>query len=312
MSPIDTSSNDEPPMSFRLGSVSNDDPSEAAEISVQDPVAEIQGNAGAPGPEGFSAKDLIVRGTAPLVRPPPQKGPNETLIGSDDRTRIFDTDSAPWKMICSLSIRGSNGAGFVGTGWFAGPRTIITAGHCVHEAGLGGWAAQIEVRAGRNGQDEPFKKLICKRFSTTDRWKTLRDPDYDYAAIHLDSSADEITNVTGWFSTAVMADAGLVRQRVNVSGYPVDKGTTNPKGSEQWFHASQVLTVTPLRMFYDVDTVAGQSGAPVWLDTDAGPRVVGIHAYGVGAAAHLGITANSAPRITLAVLDVIKAWIQKP
>ena len=115
---------------------------------------------------------------------------------------------------------------------------------------------------------------------------------------------------TGWFSTAVMNDAGLVQQRVNVSGYPGDKGIQNPQGSEQWFHAKQVVTVSPLRVFYDVDTMGGQSGAPAWLQTPNGPRGVGVHAYGIGATLP-GITANSAPRITQAVLDVIKGWIAK-
>ncbi|MEZ4309014.1 MAG: trypsin-like peptidase domain-containing protein [Polyangiaceae bacterium] len=216
-------------------------------------------------------------------------------------------------MICSLTITGTNGATFVGTGWFAGPHTLITAGHCVYDAALGGWAREITVRPGRDGANEPFTALRCKRFSTTDRWRTLRDPDFDYGALHLDkATAEPISTQTGWFSTAVMTDAALANQRVNVSGYPLDKGAASgAQGSEQWFHAKQIITVLPLRVYYDVDTAAGQSGSPVWLETPAGRRVIGIHAYGVGGSTHLGIVANSAPRITKEVLAVLRTWISK-
>lgn len=289
-----------------LRSVSNQSATESeAAAAAPAELEKIGGSPGAPSTgEGLSAADLIVRGTAPFKRARPDVGVFESLIGPDERVRILDTDQAPWRMICSLEIRAAGRGVWVGTGWFAGPKTLITAGHCVHHDDMGGWATEIIVRPGRSGAKEPFAALSSKRFDTTDRWFNDRNPDFDYAAIHLDDDALAVSAVTGWFNTVVLNDAGLAAQRVNVSGYPGDKGN----GMEQWFHAKQVLRTTARRVYYDVDTMGGQSGAPVWLDTDEGPKVVGIHAYGVGATLP-GVTANSAPRITAEVLQRIRGWV---
>ena len=254
--------------------------------------------------DSISVRDLVVRGTEPFKRRRrPAKGALESLIDEDERARILDTDLAPWRMICALDIRTRYGK-FMGTGWFAGPRTVITAGHCVYDAQMGGWAEEIIVRPGLSGTRAPYEPQAAREFSTTDRWLESYDPDFDYAAIHLGEGARVVTEATGWFATSALNDAALLSQRVNVAGYPGDKG-----GDTQWFHAKQVVFVQEHRIFYDVDTIAGQSGAPVWLDTDEGPRVVGVHAYGVGASVP-SIKANSAPRITSTVLERFRAWIE--
>lgn len=287
----------------KLGSISNLAAAEHAALAKV--LASLPGQVGSAGPDaGISAAKLLVKGRAPL---PPRRRPSagglESLIGDDERTRVLDSSNAPWRMICSLEII-SPQTSLVGTGWFAGPKTLITAGHCVHDVALGGWASKIIVRPAQNGVEEPFGSLVATRFSTTDRWFQNRDPDFDYAAIHLEAAdALPITDQTGWFSTAVVNDAGLHAQRVNVAGYPGDKG-----GDTLWFHAKQILHLRPPRIYYDIDTLPGQSGAPVWLETDSGPRVVGIHAYGVGASAP-GVEANSGPRITEAVIERIADWL---
>ncbi|WP_437907037.1 trypsin-like peptidase domain-containing protein [Sorangium sp. So ce327] len=303
-------SNDQAPPSRRLGSVSNTDTEIEGMVEPPREIASLPGAAGTDAGPSISAPSLLVRGTEPLRRSTHIRSALESILGPDERVRILDTEAAPWRMICSLSIRGQRG-GAVGTGWFAGPRTIVTAGHCVYHPMLGGWAKDITIFPARDGKRAPLGQLASRRFSTTDRWLTHLDPDFDYAAIHLSPEAEEITRKTGWFTTAVLNDAGLAGQRVNLSGYPGDKGIDELLGTEQWFHAKQIVHLTPHRMFYDIDTMGGQSGAPVWLHRDDGPKVVGIHAYGVGAAAHLSVQANSAPRITEEVLGVIRGWVNK-
>jgi hypothetical protein len=97
---------------------------------------------------------------------------------------------------------------------------------------------------------------------------------------------------------------------VNISGYPGDRGA----GAEQYHHRNRVLRVTARRLFYEVDTYGGQSGAPVWIheDEQSPPIIVGIHAYGVGGTPQdWGISANSAPRIIPEVLDQIEGWVNE-
>ncbi len=233
-------------------------------------------------------------------------GALETVIGEDMRERILETDLQPWRMICALRMYSENGGGAIGTGWLAGPRTIITAGHCVHHAGFfGGWADRIKVSAGRDSSEFPFGTQTASRFSSIDKWVEDADPDFDIGCIHLE---EPLGDTVGWFSIASMAAHELESYMVNISGYPGDRGN----GTEQYFHKNRILNVGDRRIFYDVDTAGGQSGAPVWIheNTGAPPIAVGIHAYGTGGTPFdLGITANSAPRIIPEVFDQITSWI---
>src|SRR4051812_15241614 len=82
----------------------------------------------------LAERHLAVRGKReePLPRRRVRNGALETVIGQDDRTRILETHLPPWRMICALEMETTFGS-FIGTGWFAGPKTLITAGHCVFD-----------------------------------------------------------------------------------------------------------------------------------------------------------------------------------
>ncbi len=233
------------------------------------------------------------------------RSPFESVIGPDERVRIFDTDLAPWRAICSLSIMGPNG-NFMGTGWLAGKKTIITAGHCVMELSqMGGWASRIVVSAGRDDQTHPFGQIAATRFAALDRWVNQQVPDFDVGCIHLDAP---LGDSTGWFGVLSPSPDELHGYRVNVAGYPSDLGG----GRFLYHHRNSVKHVSARRVFYDTDTYGGQSGAPAWVHTVAGapPLAVGIHAYGTGGTpATLGIEANSAPRISPEVAEIIRGWI---
>ncbi|UHD16362.1 trypsin-like serine peptidase [Thiocapsa bogorovii] len=258
-----------------------------------------------------ASKRFLVRGTRGEPLRKPASVFESLLTDVDRRKQILETELTPWRMICALEITSQNGSTYTGTGWFAAPRTVITAGHCVFDpVELGGWAKSIKVIPGRDDDDEPFGSAKSARFSTTDTWLATQAeaPDFDYAAIHLDA---DLGSKVGTFGIGVLPDAELSSRLVNVSGYPVSPGN----GRQQYFHANRVKAVTPRRVFYDVDTIGGQSGSPVWAYLDGNsevPTVVAIHAYGVGGVpANLHVVANSGPRILPDVMDVLKGWIKR-
>jgi V8-like Glu-specific endopeptidase len=237
----------------------------------------------------------------------PPSLPFESILGRDDRVRIPDTYNTPWRMICSLSIQGPRGS-FQGTGWFAGPKTIITAGHCIYqESQMGGWATQIQVSPGQDGNNFPYSSVVSKKFEVPEEWVASRgtNPDFDYGVIFLDESLGERT---GWFSVAITDNNKLDGASVNLSGYPGD--AAGGFGIYQLFHADQVSSSPgDSRFYYSIDTYGGQSGAPVWieLDDNGNRQVVGIHTYGIGGSFKL----NSATRITPTILTDIKQWLNK-
>jgi glutamyl endopeptidase len=231
----------------------------------------------------------------------------ETIVhNADERTHIVETDEAPWRMVCALSIDGPLGT-YRGTGWRVGPRTVITAGHCVYTSDMGGWANKITVSPGQDGEERPYGSLESTKFSTVDLWEKNQDPDFDISAIHL---SEPIGDRVGWFQVASLPDDRLKDYLVNVSGYPGQPGD----GKEQWWAKNRIRAVTPRRIFYEVDTSGGQSGAPVYIIENEGapPTVVGIHAYGVGGTpSSIPFQVNSAPRIIPEVVTQIEAWISE-
>ncbi len=239
-----------------------------------------------------------------------------TVLGDDGRTHVEDTRNPPWRMVCQLRIEGPFGSG-VGTGWFAGPRTVVTAGHCVFDAeGLGGWATRILVSPGmRDGDTSAFGSFEAKRFATTDQWRLGRDMDGDIGVIQLDAVPGrwDPGGQVGWFGIAALPDDALRDVMVNVSGYPRDKPAAGGAlATQQWHARNRVTELTPRRLFYEVDTAVSQSGGPAYVVDRPGsaPVVVGVHAYGVeGSPAGPGASANSAPRITPDTLRLIQGWV---
>ncbi|BCU10608.1 MAG: serine protease [Microcystis sp. M048S1] len=224
-------------------------------------------------------------------------GLSETVCGRDDRVRITPATNIPWRWICELIITFADGVQARGTGWFIGPRTVMTAGHCVYSHSNGGWARSIEVIPGMDGASRPFGSQVGTSFRSVLGWTRDQNQEYDYGAIILPNC--QLGNRVGWFGFAVLSDSSLQGLTVNNSGYPGDK----PFGT-QWFNAGAISTVRPRKIYYMIDTYGGQSGSPVWRLLNGERHAVGVHAYGG--------CPNSATRITTEVFNNMLAWRNIP
>ena len=243
-----------------------------------------------------------------------------SVIGKDDRQRIRNTGFVPWRMICALRIHAAGGTS-VGTGWMIGPRTVLTAGHCILHDRMGA-LERIEVIAGRDGEAEPHGRIEvpAARTDVHPRWRTGREPDRDVGVLHLDT---ELGRSTGWFATAMAADEALEGVLMNVAGYPYEvevnafgEQLDPPRvigGRELWWNSDGLSSAEDERIFYATDTSGGQSGGPVWTSTDQGgmPIGLGIHAYGIGRASVGDQARNSAVRIDQDLADRITDWIDR-
>lgn len=280
------------------------------EMTSQFTVTATTGSKGsAPSMDSNAADDLLVVGkSSARMRPSLTRIGTETVLGVDERVRISDTDKQPWRMIAALKLKPKLpfSSSFIGTGWFIGPRTLLTAGHCVFsESDFGGWIESIEVSPGRNGDKFPYGTVTASRFSATRMWQDGPNPDYDIGCIHLDVP---LGDTVGYFKIASLTDQDLEGALLNISGYPGDRGG----GEQQFFHANRVLRTSARRVFYDIDTYGGQSGSPVWHQAASGaePVAIGIHAYGAGGTpGSWGIIANSGPRLIPEMVQMIKEWL---
>ncbi|WP_207515559.1 trypsin-like serine peptidase [Longitalea luteola] len=224
-----------------------------------------------------------------------EKSLSEVIIGTDERVRITPTTSFPWRAICALRITAQNGKTFLGTGFLISPRTVITAGHCVYLHAEGGWPRKIEVIPGLNDAARPYGSYVGTSFRSVTGWVSGKKREYDYGCIILPRTSRP-GDRTGIFGFAVKDNAYLLNAYLNTAGYPGDKG-----GNQQWFMVSKAKSVAPRIIYYEIDTMGGQSGSPVWVKVGNSRLAVGIHTNG-------HISGNSATRIVQPVFTNLQAW----
>ena len=225
----------------------------------------------------------------------------EVVLGEDDRVKVDPASirTNPWRQICALEIQAATGKRYVGTGWFIAPNVLATAGHCVYMLKEGGWAKSIRAAPGRYGDVPPPEWITSELFASVKGWVHGNSRDYDYGVIFLPESATG--RRVGNFSVRAMPDASLKGVTAKISGYPADR----EQARFQYYHERPVLGVSDTRLDYDHDTYGGQSGSPIWQNTDGTGRVaVGIHTNGSTAG-------NSGTRISQLVLDNLIAWIEE-
>jgi glutamyl endopeptidase len=243
-------------------------------------------------PKGVELRDI---GEASFGTPRPMA---EIVHGPDDRVQITNTGVYPWRAHASLLITANDNSLWIGTGWFIGPHTLMTAGHVVFiknsgAPGRDGWVKKIQVMPGRNGNSLPYGSVTSSNFRSVTGWTNDGNEYYDYGAIIIPT---DLGNTVGWFGFGVYSDAALVAATGNISGYPGDK----PSGT-QWYDAHKIASVNSRKVYYDIDTAGGQSGSAAYRIINGGRYGIAIHAYG-------GATSNSGTRIVTPVFNNMVAW----
>lgn len=267
---------------------------------------------------------------AELIYPPGHADPVdrraaqlETVIGADNRTRILDTQMAPWRMICAIRARWGSRL-MIGTGCLIGEDTVLTAGHVVYAREFQQFAQHIEVIPGLNierqrGEQRPYGAAVSRAVFAHDNWKSSFSPKFDVAVIKLDKSLGQ---ATGWFGLASRNRDDLLETWAHVTGYPGEMKEERAPGAladtapqiaaQLWHHAAPVDAIDNGRMFYKTDTTPGQSGAPIYVLPEAGnyatPTVVGVHAYGARSTPGSVGLANSGVWIDPDMFAKIREW----
>ena len=222
----------------------------------------------------------------------------EVVIGPDDRARVTNTRAWPYTVQGHMIMKFPNGKVYIGSGTMVSKHHVITAGHCVYSKDDGGWATSVQFNAAQNDDILPFGSVYAARLLSVTGWTSNNDRAYDMGMLILQS---DIGLQTGWFGIITIPnDADLLKKRVNVTGYPGDKG-----GQQLWTHADAIKSLTSENAYYDIDTVGGQSGSGVWstFEGHTGEKVACIHTTGAS-------TGNGSTRISKSKFDRIVDWMQ--
>lgn len=233
----------------------------------------------------------------PDVRPEsPSDGAPRTPVGMP----VPRPDTYPWRATVSLAITAADGSVWNGTGWFAGPRTVVTAAHSLYvhgsEAqGRDGWVRSVSVMPGRNGMTLPYGAISAHRqsFRVADGWVADRDSRANYGAIVL---TKPVGRLTGWYGFGVCPDATILGSASHTAGYFADAPAGSPRQQ-----AGVVTAVTANQVRCPKGTAGGGSGGALVRLVAGQPYVFAVHNYG-------GWYASLATRITPAVHRQLLRW----
>jgi glutamyl endopeptidase len=151
----------------------------------------------------------------------------------------------------------------------------------------------IQVMPGRNGTTLPYGSVTSSRFCTVKGWADSGDENYDYAAIIIPT---DLGNTVGTIGFGSYDDAEMIGSAANVTGYPGDQ----PNGT-MWYDSKEIASVTATKVYYDIDTAGGQSGAALYVIKNGQRIAVAVHAYG-------GAVTNSGTRISAPVFQNLTNW----
>ena len=198
------------------------------------------------------------------------------VIGTDNRIKVeHPINYGEHRNTVHLSIKFPKGQS-MGTGFMLGPSAVATAGHCVYDSSMGGWAEKIMVYPAREGKDGIPYSAGSTKLEAGGNWVKNRDVTDDWGVIQLNSN---IGNKVGWLG--LKYQAGAYTGNVTVAGCPGEVRGVNYFDNPYMFkHTSAISSDDKWRMLYykNLDTSGGQSGAPVYrYYADTGYTAIAIH-----------------------------------
>jgi V8-like Glu-specific endopeptidase len=255
------------------------------------------------GQAAFRGRNVALALAAPWRTIEHQKFAVASIIDEDERVFELSTTRLPGRLVCALKVWRNESVSY-GTAWLAGPRLAITAGHCLHEAGLPE-PDRVELIPGLAEDSMPFGSVQGERWDSAQRWKSDKDWRWDIGHIVL---AEPLGNRLGWFGLKPVGDtAALSHQTISVAGYP----ETDGRHDLQRIGIGRVAGVKDVRLYHDVDTSDGQSGGPIWLNGGGNDAhlVVGVHGKEAESVDFPGFeTANSGVPFSSESLALIAGW----
>jgi glutamyl endopeptidase len=204
---------------------------------------------------------------------------------SSQQVVVPDTTLFPWRASAALRITvPGQSEVFNGTGWFIGPYALATAAHAVFPREFGGhigWASSIEVIPGLNGDSNPppFGVFRSTSFFCPNGWQDSGDTRVDYGAILLEQSVGSEVGTLGY---ATYSDQDILQSVANLTGYPVDPPNANSSPGTQWYGAGAVSHVDETFIYYNLDTLPGESGSAVYRNIGDQSFVMAIHEAVIG------------------------------
>lgn len=214
------------------------------------------------------------------------------VIGNDEREKVKDVNQAPYNNLVKIKVKFKKGTYF-STGFLIDETNVLTAGHAVYDPDHGAVEKITLVIGGSNEEFELGPEAI---FVSPEYVKDPNNHSEDAGLIHLNRP------VTGDHKYFKLADPATLNtligkeDKVELAGFTNDNGV-DIKDLVPWTMDGTLLTANvkgqPNMLLHDIDTEAGQSGSPIFVEKNGQYEVVAIHINALaGAEANGGLKIN--------------------
>jgi len=192
----------------------------------------------------------------------------------EGRMPVNDSTTFPFRAICRLIITASDNTRWYGTGFFIGPRTVVTTGHCVYLHEHGGWARSIEVIPGLSNESRPYGSAVARIFKSVAGWTKGKNRNQDYAAIILPANSP-LGNQTGTFGFSAMKDETLEAATLNLADYPIIQHTRQAflRFQKRQFQHQRGIFEGQYQRQYEQQSELGKEGQEEETELQEAPRL---------------------------------------
>ncbi|GEM_PF-2282816 len=180
-----------------------------------------------------------------------------------------------------------------------GDNYALTAGHCIYNADLGGWAADVEVIPAYNDGDYPFGSAWATDLLSWAGWTQYGDLDHDMGVIRLDSP---IGNLTKWYGIGYTDN--LTRYQDHIFHNPGYPATDPYNGEFMYYWYGNFDNITEYVLSFNKEAYGGQSGSGAIIDYRG-------HGYTVAVLSHGDQFQTGDTRITSTKYNDILEWMNE-